>query len=379
MCYKFATFALALLILPIDAQAERPYPYVVGATGRPYGPTQAHYQYQLRYGRPWNGGGQGHSSHHHDYHGHSHRGHHVYNNYYGYSYGIAPSVNIGPVWGLNSFGWDYPAIYAPPIYLTPPIGFSGYVPGVPSNAYQPSTAQPVPEEPGARFRGLNQPDFAPELPQASTPAAQRESVRFQAQGDEKLTELNYVVATDRYRQAMLAARDRVAPVYRLGVTLAARSKFLEAVDEFKQAVAINPHWPATAPSLLEMLGERNQLEKTLVMQRAADWLLQDSRDPNRLFLLGVLLHLDRDERAQVLFDTAMKVAGPEQHLVAFTNPDVLPANQQPIQQVGGQQPVDFGPQIQVEPEPTLAEPIAAPPEDNQGLPPLPAPIIPRDP
>ena len=33
------------------------YPRVYGPAGRPYGPTQAHYQYQKRYGRPWHGYG----------------------------------------------------------------------------------------------------------------------------------------------------------------------------------------------------------------------------------------------------------------------------------------------------------------------------------
>src|SRR5688572_6212800 len=36
--------------------AQDAYPRVYGPTGRPYGPTQAHYQYERQYGRPWYGG-----------------------------------------------------------------------------------------------------------------------------------------------------------------------------------------------------------------------------------------------------------------------------------------------------------------------------------
>ena len=53
---------LALCALPVaTAQADPPgsfrYPRVYGYTGRPYGPTQAHYQYQRQYGRAWDGYG----------------------------------------------------------------------------------------------------------------------------------------------------------------------------------------------------------------------------------------------------------------------------------------------------------------------------------
>src|SRR5690606_28523447 len=40
-----------------SASAQFRYPRVYGATGRPYGPTQAHYQYQRQYGRSWHGYG----------------------------------------------------------------------------------------------------------------------------------------------------------------------------------------------------------------------------------------------------------------------------------------------------------------------------------
>lgn len=51
--------AIALLVvlagLAVTAEAQNRYPRVYGATGRMYGPTQAHYQYQLQYGRQWSG------------------------------------------------------------------------------------------------------------------------------------------------------------------------------------------------------------------------------------------------------------------------------------------------------------------------------------
>jgi len=232
---------------------------------------------------------------------------------------------------------------------------------------------------------LNQPDFAPPLQQTSSPAAQAASVRFQAQGDEQLAKLNYLAATERYRKSIQAARDRATPQYKLAFTLTARSKFAEAIDAFKEATRIQPRWPQTSTSLDAMLGGA-QLEKTLVKQRVADWVVRDSRDPNRLFLLGVMLHLDNDPRAQTMFETAVAIAGPEPHLVAFMTPTAVePVLPKPVQrQFGNDNGIDRGqPQFGIDqPEPTPAEarpmePVNVPmPEPMEDAIPLKGPQLP---
>ena len=106
------------------------YPRVYGATGHPYGPTQAHYQYLRQYGRSWHGyrgvsrrviNGNVHNHyrlggvHHHVY-----RSHHGFSNFwyggsfpygrvvigpkYGLGYGLPANVNYGPVYS-SIFLW----------------------------------------------------------------------------------------------------------------------------------------------------------------------------------------------------------------------------------------------------------------------------------
>ena len=284
-----------------------------------------------------------HSHHHvHSWHSHSFSWHGVpsygVGGPYAFSYSYYPYhaySPVGPSWCSPHFSHGGVSVYLPaPVFSVStysPAWLFGLSSQVPSGAYGPAMTQdPFFPDPTSGLLRRNPLATAlrrteeSALIEPSAPAAQIRSVRFQAQGDEQLAKLNYLAATDRYRQAIKAAPERVSPHYRLAVTLAARSKFEDAIDAFKRAVALNPQWPQTAPTLDELLGGNNMLEKTLVKQRSADWLLRDVRSPDRLFLLGVLLSLDQDPRSRTLLDTAIRLAGPEEHLMAFLTDEFHP-------------------------------------------------------
>lgn len=299
------------------------YPTVIGASGQPYGPTQAEYQYQMRYGRPSPGSRGG-------------DGLRYVNGY------------PGPGGGGGGHGWGgyNPFLYmdvGP--YVPPPT--NGYV-YYPSTAFygnfgsvnyglpmmQPYLNQPVPQgmqpldgNPAAifgngsatytRFPTITHPEpvIAP-----SSPKAVENSFEFQTSGDLQLQQLNYLAASERYRKAINAARDRADPRYRVAVTLAARGRYLEAVDQLRLATQIDPTWPQRASSLDELFGAQNTFEKTRVKERIAEWTLQDPRDPNRLFLLGAILYMDHDPNAKTMIETAILIAGQQDYLMAFTIP-----------------------------------------------------------
>lgn len=162
----------------------------------------------------------------------------------------------------------------------------------------------------------------------STPEAIIASQRNQDQGDVDFQQFRLAAATDEYRDAIAAAPERAEPYFRLAVTLSARRQFLEAVDVLQQLLVVDPEWPVHGTQLAEMFRAGDVLPKTQIKQRVADWVLEDVRDADRLFLLGVFLYSDGDrENAATLLETAALIEGQAEHLAPFLNP---------IRQVGGQ-------------------------------------------
>lgn len=322
-----------ILLATAPAGAQQPgntYPLVYGATGRPYGPTQAEYQYQRRYGRTWHGRSGG-------------------VNYYSAQntagFVVDPFVGVYGAhdmlyYGLTTPLWMTPnVVYSGPVY--PQFGFYGnlgYAPGVPTINHVPfqgvtgqtmigSGFQPAPVFEGANL--VNRPGPIAPVIERSTPEQQERALRFRVLGDEAFVKTDYREAGERYHQATKAAPDWADPRFRLALSLAARSRFDEAVEQLKVATELDMDWPTTSGvSLDEMYGildpedRQKRDEKNRVKTRVAEWTNRDVRDPNRLFLLAALMTLDGDHRAQGLLETAIRLNGVERHLIAFLNPHV---------------------------------------------------------
>lgn len=308
--------------------AGRSYPLVYGATGRPYGPTQAEYQYQLRYGRPWRGGGGG------------YRGSSTF--YSGSSLGLQYISPFGypeysPIYGLNVPYFATPnVVYSGPVYPQfGAYGYFGYIPGVPTINHVPYQVgngttmigngfQPDPFE---FENSLPQNQLDPEpVVEESSPEQIERATRERVLGDEDFARTDYLAADEHYRQAMRIAPDQADPRYRLAISLAARSRFDEAVEQLRLATQIDMDWPLYGVTLNQLYGIRDQndaprlQEKERVKTRIAEWTNRDVRDPNRLFLLAAVMVLDGDVRAKGLLETAIRLNGVERHLVAFLRP-----------------------------------------------------------
>ncbi|MFO1094676.1 MAG: hypothetical protein U0992_15425 [Planctomycetaceae bacterium] len=213
----------------------------------------------------------------------------------------------------------------------------------------------------------------------SSEAAQLRSVRSQHEGDLKFQELKLDAARSEYQQALMTAPDRPEPYFRLGINQAFRSDFAGAVQNLKLGLQLDPNWPHTGPTLDDLIGERNLLPKTQFKQRVIDWVREDIRDPDRLFLLGVVLHMDNDaDHAAPLFEAAARLGGMKPHLQVFLSDPVetqqanLQAGQAPAALEAPPQPSPPNDDVP-QPLPQIPLPAATPPQPKTSGPRLPTP------
>lgn len=313
------------------------YPRVFGATGRPYGPTQAHYQYERRYGRPWHGQGgavAGYRSANYLPRGYYPRG--------GYGWGFRGSL-FGSYYGCARVPFFTPSLS---VNITSPFARPRY----------PNTAQPSPEvynndvlrdtwlESQRRWQtpldAESLPKIAPNVVTPSTPEATQRSIRAQARGDEWFRQQQYSQAHERYEHAILLAEDRAVAWFRKAFALAALGQYQPAARTLRRGLEIDLSWPAKGESLDDLYGSENVLAKTALLQRVGSWVREDVRDPDRLFLMGVLLHFDgQRDKSPVFFEAALRLAGYGDHLMAFLQPtEIGPAQPQVPSSSGGQSP-----------------------------------------
>jgi hypothetical protein len=92
------------------------------------------------------------------------------------------------------------------------------------------------------------------------------------------------------------------------------------VKYIKQGLDLDPHWPAHGERLEGVFGDDNRLAILSLIERVTGWVREDIRDPDRLFLIGVLLHFNGDQRASQFFEAAYRLAGSGDHLLAFLRP-----------------------------------------------------------
>ena len=154
----------------------------------------------------------------------------------------------------------------------------------------------------------------------STPEQQVKSLHAQAQGDVWMKRLRFLNAYERYKVAQSAASDRPEPYFRLGFSLAAVGSFDSAVKYIKQGLDLDSQWPAHGDHLDILFGEDNRLSVLSLIERVGGWVREDIRDPDRLFLMGVILHFDGDNRASEFFEAAYRLSGYGDHLLAFLHP-----------------------------------------------------------
>lgn len=291
------------------------YPRVYGATGHPYGPTQAHYQYQRQYGHPWHGYGGSTAV--------VSRSRRVY-----LPYSYSPLAAYGPV--LAGYYYGYGGLWGVPAYPAN-VPLYGYYPAGPLVPAVPQVVAPPFFNNAVMNGSLLENDLRWNQPLQLTPvpdktkkpvpantAAVLRSLRAQSNGDFLFQRQEYHRAYGRYQKAVREAPERAEAQFRLAFTLTALGLYDSAVAYFKRGLRRDPKWPVNGASLGRIFGRQNQLAKTAMLGRVTRWVRQDIRDPDRLFLLGVLLHFDNHmDKSAVLFETAYRLAGSGDHLKAF--------------------------------------------------------------
>jgi hypothetical protein len=161
---------------------------------------------------------------------------------------------------------------------------------------------------------------------ASSRAGKERSRQFQAEGDRLLHDGQFVKGYLRYLEAQREAEDRADVYFRQAFALVAMGRHSHAVMKMKRGLQVDPTWPQNAVLLDTVYGVDNVIHKTEYLQRVADWANANVRDPDRLFLMGVMLFCDEDPRAAEFLRSASKLSsGQNTHLMAFLkSPERLP-------------------------------------------------------
>ena len=325
-------YAMLLLLTTTGTAASSPpqrqrtirYPRVYGVTGHLYGPTQAHYQYQRQYGHPWQGTG-GLTAPVHGRHIHTPQ----------HSYYFSPSLYPSQVYGNPYSYYGYSSYYnSNPYFYNPLLAYPNpitpYIPGYTYNSnldpyYNRVLRQALLENRRRWKQPLHiQPltNYKPRRrPKKTTSKAKIASIRAIASGDQNFRRQEYAKALGRYRKAVRVAPDNAQARFRLGLVLATAGKYTEAVKEIKIGLKLDISWPVTGQSLGRLFGRRNKIAKSNLLGNTTRWAGEDIRDPDRLFLLGVLLYFDSEtDKAETVFEAAYRLAGKGDHLIAFLRP-----------------------------------------------------------
>ena len=342
MTWAWSVVAVSVCAAPCSAQQS--YPRVYGSTGHPYGPTQAHYQYHRQYGQAWHGY-DGSTSSRAISSGTPFLGTTVYG-------GWGNGVWIGGSFPGLAWGFYGPTAYAPPVAYAPGLSYYGPAVATQYGYYgTPGAYLPYPNHAAAQNPALLNPPLAdawrenqlrwnsdlplskpdpitrPALP-SSTDAKVR-SIRAQMSGDEYLRRQNWQHAYVEYKKAVEVADDRAEAHFRLGIALVTIQHYDTALIAFQRALHLDPTLPQSGLSLRALYGENSDLTINSIVSRLTTYAEQDIRDPNRLFLLGLMLHFHGDPRAREILDVGYRLAGRGSHFLAFLQPQAAPQNPAP--------------------------------------------------
>ncbi|HCO23195.1 MAG: hypothetical protein CME31_10460 [Gimesia sp.] len=393
-------------------------------------------------------------------HGHQHHSHHhgrSYPRYYGKTW-ANPGWSVSGFSGNTSFNFSFPGssyygnpwgpymynrfgyystdafIAGNPVLFSNGYSLNGFYPILPGQGFSPPAVYPYSNVPGTLPTLPNSPqgngfpaasniplnnalqndlerwddkNYLPEPSRKiqkyivpSTRHARELSLRNQVKGDEYFKKLDYRRAYERYKLAASLTKDLATPHFRKGFSLVALGQYDRAAFEFKQGLELDPTWPSTGESLNELFGAEHAIARDSMVHQVAEWVKKDIRDPERLFVFGVVLHFNgQTEEAHDVIETAARLAGRGDHFLAFLNPQPVPVDQQTVKQKSGNQqgyvvdpaktrpPAFESRQTPAEPakplgparSQPLSKPLPPPPQrvpqkpagDDSGLPPLP--------
>ena len=216
--------------------------------------------------------------------------HHHHHHYFHYETRMPFFVGSGPVWFPAAAPLPQPSV-------VPTVSVFPIVHRTPNDHFDDSTKRPV---------------------NPSSPAARLKSLEHQSRGDEKLRKHLWAQAYMNYRSAIDAAGDRGEARLRQGFTYTAMLHYASAVREFKRGLLLDPELPMTGIRLAMLFGPGSEIVRTSILHKVAEWVREDPRDSDRLFLLGLLLHYEDDPRCRDVLKAAQRLAdGMDDHIVAL--------------------------------------------------------------
>jgi hypothetical protein len=232
-----------------------------------------------------------------------------------------PQVAISGYRGHRHHDHDH-GVYQTPVYQTPVFQTPVYVSTGP--AYWAPLA-PVVVAPVISVMPVVQPtlpdpaeDTSKRPVKPSTPAARLRSLEHQANGDEQLRKQLWAQAYMRYRSAIEAAGDRGEAQFRQGFTHTVMQHYAPAIREFKRGLFLDKDLPLNGIRLAMLFGPGSEALRTSVLHKVADWVKEDPKDADRLFLLGLLLHYEDDPRSRDVLKAAQRVSTDStDHIVAL--------------------------------------------------------------
>ncbi|MBS0262047.1 MAG: tetratricopeptide repeat protein [Planctomycetes bacterium] len=256
--------------------------------------------------------------------------------YYGPVGGYTPFVTP---YGYTTFGYPNFGPYYAYVPLAP-VMRQTRIDWVDNDPFQVNPPQPpAGGAPRAQApRQVNRPQAAPARPvqplqddtaidqQAPNAEVGRRSSRLLAQGDTYFRKQEYAQALAKYKQALALTPKWTEPRFRLALTLVATSNFAVGVDEMKRALRARPDWPRTGAALDDLFGPEGELAKMALLHRATGWTREDIRDPDRLLLMGVLLHFNDDpDRSRPFLEASAALATNPQYAQLFLDNPAAPA------------------------------------------------------
>lgn len=314
---------------------------------------------------------------------------------YGYGavggYVVAPyGGTVGP-WTPQAYGYYQPVAPPPGYVVSQPAsplvhpGITGPTPFTTTPFNNPVIQEWLPENqrPADQFAGAPAPDpvaIQPKVvdiqPRPSNLEAKRKSIRLEAMGDQAFARRDWADAYQRFKQAAEQAGDRAEPREKMAFTLLAQGLYGMAALEMKRAVAIDRNWPRTGASLETLFGPNSELFRNNLLHRLAGWVREDIRDPDRLFVMGVVLHFNgQPDKAIEFLKTAAELTQGAAHVTAFLELKSGPVVDRAVVPAGASGPAPADTPV---PPSRLSAPTPIQPRDQSPVT-LPVPAVPAKP
>lgn len=266
----------------------------------------------------------------------------IYSPYwYGYGPGWGFSsgawINSYPWWGWSSGYYGYPAYT--PYYYGASLGGGVEVPYIVGNGegLEDDLADDAVQNPLTRIVGSNRarvtskPEsrewlpIAPakgDVPEADAADTLR-SLRYQTEGDILFRKQDYMNAYLMYSRAAVMDESRAEPRMRMGLALAATEQWDRSLKELRHALELNPKLARDSETLDSLFGENNESAKSEFIAGVRRWVERNVQDADRLFLLGVILHLDDQiQSAAPLFQQVAHLDDQDPYVKLFLSQEI---------------------------------------------------------